>query len=83
MTSARQQLVEAVRKTILDLVERRPVSELPADGTLGIVDNGTLQRWGTRRATARFKGGRWVRDNGGQLPFEPTVWVSIRKERQE
>lgn len=38
--SPRQELALAVRKMLLETMERRPVSEHPAEGTRSLVDDG-------------------------------------------
>lgn len=79
MASPRQQLTESVRRVILANIERRPISDEPDEGTVSMVDDGSLERWGDRRACATFRGGRWRRANGGDLPFEPTIWLGLRQ----
>ena len=75
----RQQFARSVRKVMLEHIVRRSVSEPPQDGTLTIVDNGSVHRWGSRRATARFKGNEWVGKNGKALTFAPTIWIEVRR----
>lgn len=69
----------SLRAAILAIVKRVPVSDLPAEGTLSLVDNGTAEWTGDRRVQAKFIGGQWVRPNGQPLPFEPTHWFRFGK----
>jgi hypothetical protein len=78
--SARAELARRFRAVIMETIERRPIAELPEEGTLTLVDNGTLGRLGDRRAEARFRNGRWMRPGGGALPFTPMFWVRWRDD---
>lgn len=75
---SRATFAKTVRDTILATIERVPTSEQPDEGFLSLVDNGTLTRFGDKRSLANFKGGKWVRSNGGELPFVPTIWLRFK-----
>lgn len=68
-----------LRAALLAMVERRPISDLPDEGAVSFVDNGTEVSPGSRRVAAKFKDGKWVRLNGQPIPFEPTHWFRIHK----
>lgn len=55
---------------------RRPLSEVPPDGTLGAVDNGDAFGW-TNRSAAMFKDGEWANARGKPLSFQPTYWTIL------
>lgn len=79
MTGPRQKLAAAFYQAVHDKLTRRPISEAPEEGRLSVVDNGTVDRYGDRRACATFKGGKWCRANGQPLPFEPTIWMDWQR----
>ncbi|MEG8058014.1 hypothetical protein QP150_16170 [Sphingomonas sp. 22L2VL55-3] len=56
---------------------RRPVTELPAEGTACVVDDGHALGWSRRPVGALFKNGNWTNGKGRPLPFVPTFWTSI------
>lgn len=58
---------------------RRPVSEVPPDGTLCFADNGHAYGW-TDRAPAQFKDGKWSSTSGRDLRFKPNYWTVLDTE---
>jgi hypothetical protein len=53
------------------------VSNVPADRTACLVDDGHATGWHRRPVGAIFKNGKWTNGRGGQLPFTPTYWTAI------
>lgn len=60
---------------------RRPVAEVPVDGTLCFADNGHARGW-TDRAPAMFKDGKWTSPNGKDLRFAPNYWIVLDEGAQ-
>lgn len=56
---------------------RRPVREVPPEGTLCFVDNGHEGGWSDREI-GMFKGGVWTDRKGAPLRFEPNYWTELR-----
>jgi len=54
---------------------RRPVHILPEEGTMGVVDSGTIKR-ADAYVGAIFRDGHWVKINGKDLRLQPTFWTS-------
>lgn len=77
--SARADLAAKFRAAIMQTVERLPVSITPDEGTWSAVDDGDALGNCTRRVSARFRNGRWVRPNNTELKWQPTYWVRIKK----
>lgn len=55
---------------------RRPVAEIPPEGTIGAVDNGDAFGW-SNRAAAKFQGGEWTDARGKPLRFIPSFWIVL------
>ena len=55
---------------------RRPVSHVPPDGIVCVVDNGTDTGW-SWRVGAMFKDGKWTNGRGEPLDHEPTFWTTL------
>ncbi|MEG3154463.1 hypothetical protein [Sphingomonas sp. RB1R13] len=55
---------------------RRPVSEPPVEGTVGVADDGHEGGW-TDRQPAMFKGGEWLSMKGKALRFKPQYWIVL------
>jgi len=58
------------------------MTTLPAEGTVGFMDNGDRKGWtaNNRRAVGVFKGGKWTNGKGRPLTFVPTHWVVMEAE---
>ena len=59
------------------LLIRRPIANVPAEGTMAFVDDGTRTGWHRRPTIALFKNGVWARQGGKPLPFAPTYWTVV------
>jgi hypothetical protein len=77
-TANADDLAAKCRAALLNLVERKPVSDCPKEGTYSLVDDGDEHGFGRRRVQAIFMGGKWVRPNSTPLPFEPTHWLALK-----
>lgn len=55
---------------------RRPVSILPDDGTVCLIDRGNADR-ADRYVPAQFKRGKWLRANNQPLSPPPTYWTEM------
>lgn len=59
---------------------RRPVSIVPEDGTVCLVDNGDGQMNRTRQCVGAYSGGAWTNGKGKALSFTPTYWITLDDE---
>lgn len=62
---------------------RRPVADLPKDGTVCFVDDGDDRGWHNGQSVGLYRNGVWTNGKGRPLPFVPTHWTMIEKTTDE
>lgn len=60
---------------------RRPASMLPEDGTMCLIDRGTVER-ADRYTPATYRDGKWCNLSGRPFSQPPTFWTEMMSDGQ-